>query len=440
MKNNRLRTIKRIVGLSMAIVALGIATISSVAYAANEDTNTEEKEQQSDTRMYLGEAVYSGDSDGYAKHEPIERDNPHFGWKLGDFYVSGFIRAIDENVDVPVFLKNVGDTVKLSFVLNQDIEKLDGKEELSIGSDEYGYDEQLGIVESDFGKGMLAIRYTDYQGKTKEPTLHKDYLKAVKLGADTEVELCEEGDYEIVLDYQIEVDNAWYEFYKQSSFDYRIHFQFSVRNGDCMIFPFDVKTHSELTNSAVTPNGFYLDFAKTRYLDIDIKKEVLNETENGLVEDTRFNKPAADGEEFVEEGIYTITATNRYTNQSSTVKKIYVGTNNVLMAHAKTNLSIDEINKQLANGTTVNEDGSLEYASIKVEESDDKPVVTDKSDIDEKKEVSVNSVIDYVEKKPIMVAVIVGVAFVVMILLFLIVKKKSRKSKRENEIDREENK
>lgn len=58
-----------------------------------------------------------------------------------------------------------------------------------------------------------------------------------------------------------------------------------------MIFPRDVKTGAELTNETITENGFMLDLAKSRYLNIDIKKEILLEGSNGLVEDVRFNKP-----------------------------------------------------------------------------------------------------------------------------------------------------
>ena len=46
----------------------------------------------------------------------------------------------------------------------------------------------------------------------------------------------EEGDYEVALDYQITKDKL----FDQSS-HYRIFFKFSVRNGNCMVYPLDVK-------------------------------------------------------------------------------------------------------------------------------------------------------------------------------------------------------
>lgn len=92
-----------------------------------------------------------------------------------------------------------------------------------------------------------------------------------------------------------------------------------------MIFPREVSTKNELGNKDYSEKGFYLDFAKSRYLDIDVKKQVLNKNGDKPVEDTRFNKPVADGDTYTDEGVYTITAKNRYTNQTTT-KVIYVGT------------------------------------------------------------------------------------------------------------------
>ena len=70
-----------------------------------------------------------------------------------------------------------------------------------------------------------------------------------------------------------------------------------------MVYPFDVATGSELTNSSMTENGFRLDLAKSRYLKVNIKREVLKDSPDGLVEDTRFNGPAKDGAEYTDEGI-----------------------------------------------------------------------------------------------------------------------------------------
>ena len=129
-----------------------------------------------------------------------------------------------------------------------------------------------------------------------------------------------------------------------------------------MVYPFDVTTGSELTNSSMTENGFRLDLAKSRYLKVNLKREVLSESADGLIEDTRFNGPARDGAEYTDEGIYTITVTNEYTGQF-TVKKIYVGTNNVLKAHMTTGLSISEINNLVDQGAVISDDGTIQLVS-----------------------------------------------------------------------------
>lgn len=129
-----------------------------------------------------------------------------------------------------------------------------------------------------------------------------------------------------------------------------------------MVYPFDVVTGSELTNSSMTDNGFRLDLAMSRYLKVNIKREVLKDSADGLIEDTRFNGPAKDGAKYTDDGIYTITVQNEYTNQI-TVKKIYVGTNSVLRAYMTTGLSIPEINLLLAQGATISDDGTIQLAN-----------------------------------------------------------------------------
>lgn len=114
--------------------------------------------------------------------------------------------------------------------------------------------------------GTLIIRYTDYEGVKHDPIIYTDYLAAnARTGANTKVELFEEGDYEVALDYEI-VDTSGFNSYT----NYRIFFTFSIRNGNCMVYPFDINSGAELSDSAMTENGFKLDMAKSRYLTIDV--------------------------------------------------------------------------------------------------------------------------------------------------------------------------
>lgn len=312
-------------------------------------------------KYYLGEAVNAGKDTGYSESNSIVEGDPHFGWKIGSFFVSGYSAVEkDENGD-SVFLKNVGDKVTLWFCLEQDIDKLNGKENYSISTDIDGYDEYFQIERTNFGRGTLIVRQKNHENQWGEPVIYTDFLKAnTSQDAYTQVELFEEGDYEVALNYEIK-ENGFNLFGWEplpNFNNYRIFFRFSVRNGNCMVYPFDVKTGAELTNSAFTENGFYIDLANSKYLDINIKKMVLNEGSDGLVEDVRFNRPAKDGEQYTEEGVYTITASNAYTKQK-TVKKIYVGSNAVLKAHVTTGFNIDEINHQISLGATIGKEGEL---------------------------------------------------------------------------------
>jgi len=134
-----------------------------------------------------------------------------------------------------------------------------------------------------------------------------------------------------------------------------------------MAYPFDIKTGDELTNSTMTTNGFYLDLVNSKYLKVVVQKQTLNDSADGLVEDTRFNRPAKDGEEFTDEGVYTITVTNQYTG-ATTVKNIYVGSNKVLRAHVNTGLSIREINNLVARGAVISADGVIDTSNVNFDE------------------------------------------------------------------------
>lgn len=290
--------------------------------------------------QYLpSDPVNAGLDTGYAKSDVIDSGDAHFGWKLGQFFMSGFTRVQNAGSDCPVFIKTLGDSVTLWFEPSQDIDSLNGNPQLKIASDKDGYDQYFGIPKSDFGRGMLIVRHTDYQNAKGEPEIYRDFLAASgTYGADTYIELNEEGDYEVALNYEIEDDNIWHVANKYSN--YRIFFRFSIRNGNCMVYPFDAVTGAELQNTSVTPNGFTLDLARSRYLDIDVERAVYLDTG---VKDVRFNRPAKDGDRYTQEGVYTITVRNRYTGES-TVKTIFVGPDELLETYVERGFSRESLN------------------------------------------------------------------------------------------------
>lgn len=374
--------------------------------------STEQEVSESEQTYALGKKTRAKEFDGYSGSSEIDKKDIHYNWDIGQFFVSGFTDKVKESDGNVVFLKNVGDKVTLWFNLKQNINELNGDKDLKITDDTEGYDQYFETERTDFGKGTLIIRYTDYNNNSSEPQIYKNYLEAnTSVGADTKVQLFEEGDYEVALDYEVTSDQLI-----DKVGHYRIFFTFSVRNGNCMVYPLDVSTGSELTNSSMTENGFMLDLAKSRYLQINVKREVLTDSADGLVEDTRSNAPARDGEKYTEEGIYTITATNQYTNQKTT-KKIYVGTNNLMKAVMTSGLSIEEINKLISEGATIDDEGTLTLA--------EKSEVVDSSDRTISSSENVEKTTNKAFNPKYLMAVVVALVVVVLIVGIKHRKKKS---------------
>ena len=418
---------KKIIGCGLVLAMLiGSVGLTTKVYAKSDDN-----------KCYMGE-VQKKDDAGYEKNANIKSKDVHYGWNLGQFCVSGFTRTTRDEDGNIVFLKNVGDTIALSFELEQDIDALNGNDGYHISEDTNGYDEYFNIPKKErmnFGQGALLIKKTDYQNKITYPAPYTDYLKGVKKGANTEVQFFEEGDYEVALDYEIQ--NNKIHFGKWRPFDdfthYQILIKFSVRNGNCMVYPFDLVTKDELVNTSFTKNGFYIDLANSHYLNIDVKKLNYIEMEGNLVEDTRFNKPASDKEEFKDEGVYVITAHNLYTD-AKTEKKIYVGDDPLLKAYVTTGKELDDIKKLLDNGATIGEDGTITLATKEVIEN-----TNEKQQIPEEATITVDSRTNAVEKTEN--DKFERIIFIVIIILFLIcvgVLKKRNAIKKHNKEEKEE--
>lgn len=321
-------------------------------YASND--SVKEKAPANTKRFSLGNKARTKNFAGYYGVQDIISTDFHYGWELGEFFISGHTSTAKDDDGTIVILKNVGDEVTLWFNLKQNINALNNSPKLAITNDAEWYDQYFETPKTDSGKGVLVIRQRDYENVLHEPVIYTNYLEAnATVGADTKVSFFEEGDYEVALDYQITKDKLF-----DQSGHYRIFFKFSVRNGNCMVYPLDAKTGAELTNSSMTENGFKLDMAKSRFLNINVKREMLTETIDGLIEDTRFNKTVKDGDVFTDEGIYTITVSNKYTGQLTT-KKIYVGTNLLLKAYMTTGLPIKEIKALVDQGATIDEMGVI---------------------------------------------------------------------------------
>lgn len=308
---------------------------------------------EKDRTFTLGEVTNTGVGNGYSGSNPLTVKDPHYGWNIGSFYVSGYTEKTDDNI----FLKNVGDKITLWFKPEQDIDCLNGNDKLSITGDAEYHDQYFQTQQHDGGRGTLVIRYTDYRGTKHEPIIYDNYLEAfISANADTKVYVFEEGDYEVALDYKIKNDK-----FIDSYNDYRIFFTFKIRNGNCMVYPFDIKNGNELTNSSVTENGFFLDLAQSRYLKINVERSRWVQGANGYTEDVRKNGPAKDGDKYDEEGIYTIEVTNPTTGKT-TEKKIYVGQDSIMIASMNpknSNYSLDQIAELVEQGAEIQKDGTI---------------------------------------------------------------------------------
>lgn len=386
---------------------LSICVLATVIMVFLPVTASAESENPKETYYFDEDQFYKIKSDkGFSldAKEKLKENDVHYGWHLGALFVSGYTQLTYDDDGNPVFLKNAGDQVVLGFKLEQDIDKLNGDETLSIAHDKKGYDDYFKIKKTDFKRGALIIRHTDYQNAKSEPQLYTDYLSAkAEVNANTVVELNEEGDYEVALDYVVKSAPRKFlgkEFFPSTS-DYTIRlFRFSVRNGNSMIFPFDVKTGEELSNKSFTENGFRIDLAKSHYLKVFVKRDVLDGDDN---EDTRGNKPAKDGATYTKEGVYTIEVEDPSTGKI-TPKKIYVGSDERYKAYVTTGLTLEEIDEKLSDGATVAEDGTI----IETTSNDtDVDSVIDESDDDEVKSESADKGIPFV---PVVIAIaIVGI-------------------------------
>ena len=295
----------------------------------------------------LGYPTKADKNKGYSGDNAIKHGDSHYGWEMGHFFVSGYTRETKDENGTPVFLKNVGDRVTLWFRLEQNINALNGSDTLSVADDDDGYDAYFQTAKMNMKRGALIIRHTDEKSVWQKPVPYTNYLAATaSADANTVVHLCEEGNYEVALDYKIKRTRkiGAIEILPEYS-DYRIFLRFSIRNGNCMAYPFDVVTGAELPDKAITPNGFKLDMARSRYLTIDVKHAILIKGEQGYTEDERFNKPAQDGEEYKDEGIYTFSVRNLYTGES-TVKTIYVGSSPDMKALVANGGSVEKLNAQ----------------------------------------------------------------------------------------------
>jgi len=63
--------------------------------------------EESVYKYYMGEVEKVKKDTGYSEPKEIGRKDPHFGWDLGEFFVSGYTSDCKDEDGSPVFLKNL---------------------------------------------------------------------------------------------------------------------------------------------------------------------------------------------------------------------------------------------------------------------------------------------------------------------------------------------
>ena len=73
--------------LLFSIVIAMMAISPPIAYAT---------EESNESKHYLGTVVNAGHDTGFSENNAISENDPHFGWKLGEFYVNGYTRVTED--------------------------------------------------------------------------------------------------------------------------------------------------------------------------------------------------------------------------------------------------------------------------------------------------------------------------------------------------------
>lgn len=351
---------KRVFLLVIAVLSILLAPVVALA----EGQENVRDDAVFEEAYYLGgyeDIVNTGLDTGYAEDNALEENDPHFGWQLGRFSIKGHTRiARDDSSDL-VVLKSADGSLALRFeCLQDDIDQLNGNSELSVAVDSNGFDQRLGVERTNFGRGTMILKHTDFQNSSASPVVCSDYLSA---SANEAVTIDEEGDYDVVFDYEL-LDHSKLLFdtvsnpFAPAYTNYRMSFHFKVRNDDCMVYPFDLETGEELINGSYSAAGFRIDTARSPYLDINIEHDVLHGASGDLVSDPRSNAAASDGASYTDEGVYTITGKNLNTGLEIS-KTIYVGDNALLKSYAATGLSLDALKEKVADGAIIADDGMV---------------------------------------------------------------------------------
>ena len=184
--------------------------------------------ENSGTYYYLTDElsrIKTQHDNGFIHVESINPDDPHYGWGLGRFFLQGYSDTVTEKDGNPVFLIKGGNQIFLKFMLEQNIDQLNGRSDLRINEDSNGRDDSFGINGTSFGRGGLIIEKTDKNGQIQTET-YANYLTAVSSeNVSAQIGPLTEGNYRVALDYELQSGPVL-----PGYNDYKITFSFSIQN------------------------------------------------------------------------------------------------------------------------------------------------------------------------------------------------------------------
>src|SRR5699024_5172573 len=79
--------------LLVLLLGVGLSTPAAVA-------------EDAEFVMGKNSLVNTGKDNGFSERNLVDKDDPHWGWEMGDFLVSGFTRVTEDNHGKTVLLKN----------------------------------------------------------------------------------------------------------------------------------------------------------------------------------------------------------------------------------------------------------------------------------------------------------------------------------------------
>ena len=335
--------------------------VEEYKFYAYDPSVPKEKELKEEDAYWFYDVFRVNDQDGFDNPQKVEGEDPHSGWKIGKFCISDYTEVKDKKDNSPVvFVKTPKNRVSLWFKLNYDLDKCYNKPEIKVDYTQSGSDTDFdtGVIKN-VGKGMLIVEKRDVKNHP-EKQIYTNFLDAsATAGANTRIDLFEEGDYRVTLDYQLHYDKDFvFGTTTSKTLSYKVPFEFRVRNGDISLFLRDLESGQFISNAEIAERGFKVDLANSKYLSISVKREILNDSLDGLVPDTTLTETAKDGDSYTLEGIYTVTAKNPTTGES-VEKKIYVGDRDIMKAHMTEKIPLSEIKERLELGAYIDDLGHI---------------------------------------------------------------------------------